>query len=255
MRAPAWPTPAAFSRVRASRWIWCVLGSRSIGGGPFERGGPANRRPSPPSRRPSCKIRTVRTLAKADRLWRRLSCGGRRLSVAVIAAGYADGVLRAQSPAWLWVASMARVGVMLGRISMDLIAIDVSDCPAWRAPGDHGPTARPRRCLLDDAAQAASKTPSRMKFLPGMGGRANGDRVYRGRARLNPVRVIGRMPPLDTAPAGRRRGPVRPCAARSAAFSPPWFFPAGRPADDGDRLPCPCRWSASPPCSPARPWP
>jgi alanine racemase len=48
--------------------------------------------------------------------------------VATISAGYADGVLRGMGPeAWLW-AGETRCKV-LGRISMDLIGVDVTDCP------------------------------------------------------------------------------------------------------------------------------
>ncbi len=55
------------------------------------------------------------------------------LRVAVVAAGYADGVLRAGGPRLYGSLDGARLPV-LGRISMDLLALDVSDCPAAR-PG------------------------------------------------------------------------------------------------------------------------
>jgi alanine racemase len=98
-----------------------------------------------------------------------------RLSVAVIAAGYADGVLRAQSPAgYGWLDGARRR--MLGRISMDLIAIDVSDCPAARA-GDMVQLLGPH-VLLDDVA-TASKTVA-YEILTRMSGRAN--RHWHGRA-------------------------------------------------------------------------
>ena len=72
------------------------------------------------------------------------------LSVALIAAGYADGVLRSQSPAgYGWLRGARRR--ILGRISMDLIAIDVSDDPAAR-PGDMVELLGPN-LLLDDVAQ------------------------------------------------------------------------------------------------------
>jgi alanine racemase len=53
--------------------------------------------------------------------------------IAIVAAGYADGVLRSSSPrgyAWL----EGRLCPYVGRVSMDLIAIDVSDAEAAR-PG------------------------------------------------------------------------------------------------------------------------
>src|SRR6202007_179569 len=75
------------------------------------------------------------------------------LKVAIIAAGHADGVLRAQSPAGYGVFDGLRRR-FLGRVSMDLIAIDVSEGIAPR-PGDMvqliGPDA-----LVDDVAAAAS---------------------------------------------------------------------------------------------------
>jgi alanine racemase len=56
------------------------------------------------------------------------------MRIAVVAAGYADGVLRAQSPAgYGWVRGLRRR--LLGRVSMDLIAIDVSEGET-PAPGE-----------------------------------------------------------------------------------------------------------------------
>ena len=55
------------------------------------------------------------------------------LRVAIVAAGYADGVLRAGAPGLYGFLDGRRLPV-LGRISMDLIALDVSDCPPVR-PG------------------------------------------------------------------------------------------------------------------------
>lgn len=72
--------------------------------------------------------------------------------IAIVAAGHADGVLRAAYPKGeVWFAG-ARRG-MLGRISMDLIAVDVTGCDAARPGalvqllGD--------KILLDEAAAAA----------------------------------------------------------------------------------------------------
>jgi alanine racemase len=71
--------------------------------------------------------------------------------VAVAACGYADGVLRAGSPqgyGWMNGAACA----FLGRISMDLIALDVSGCEA--TPGDRVELFGPH-ISLDHAARAA----------------------------------------------------------------------------------------------------
>lgn len=57
----------------------------------------------------------------------------RPMRIAIVAAGYADGVLRAQSPSgYGWLDGRRRA--LLGRVSMDLIAIDVSDASDVR-PG------------------------------------------------------------------------------------------------------------------------
>ncbi|WP_174301307.1 alanine racemase, partial [Caulobacter sp. S45] len=54
----------------------------------------------------------------------------RALRVAVVGLGYADGVLRAsERPRYGWFAGAKRA--VLGRISMDLIALDVTGCEAW----------------------------------------------------------------------------------------------------------------------------
>jgi alanine racemase len=53
--------------------------------------------------------------------------------VAILAAGYADGVPRAAHPRGaVWFDGARRP--MLGRVSMDLIAVDITDCDAAR-PG------------------------------------------------------------------------------------------------------------------------
>jgi alanine racemase len=75
----------------------------------------------------------------------------RPMRIAVIGAGYADGVLRAASPGgygWL----DKRCGIV-GRISMDLIALDVTDCEA-ALPGAFMELIGPN-VALDDAAHAA----------------------------------------------------------------------------------------------------
>jgi alanine racemase len=76
----------------------------------------------------------------------------RQTRVAILAAGYADGVLRSFSPGgYAFLAGERRP--LLGRVSMDLIAIDVTGCDA-AIPGAMvellGPNA-----LVDDAARQA----------------------------------------------------------------------------------------------------
>ncbi len=53
----------------------------------------------------------------------------RPLRAAIIAAGYADGLLRSASPG-AYAALHGRRAPILGRVSMDLIALDVTDIPA-----------------------------------------------------------------------------------------------------------------------------
>jgi alanine racemase len=99
------------------------------GGGPFQR--------------PDPRIRAVATLEAPILQVREASAGEpvgyggafttiRPTRIAIVAAGYADGVLRAQSPnGAVWFAGARRV--LLGRVSMDLIAIDVTGCDEARA--------------------------------------------------------------------------------------------------------------------------
>lgn len=75
--------------------------------------------------------------------------------VGILGAGYADGVLRASSPrGGAWFAGHRRR--LLGRISMDLIAIDLTGAPA--APGDMVELIGPN-LTLDAAALAAGASP------------------------------------------------------------------------------------------------
>ena len=85
---------------------------------------------------------------------------------AIVSAGYADGYLRASAPeGGAWLAGARRR--LLGRVSMDLIAIDVTGAEA--SPGDMveliGPNLR-----LEDAAKAAGA--SAYEFLIRMGRRS-----------------------------------------------------------------------------------
>jgi len=75
--------------------------------------------------------------------------------VAIIAAGYADGVPRAAFPKGaVWFDGALRP--MLGRVSMDLIAIDITDCDAAR-PGAMVELFGPN-LSVDVAAEAAGTT-------------------------------------------------------------------------------------------------
>jgi alanine racemase len=72
--------------------------------------------------------------------------------VAIVAAGYADGVPRAAFPRGeVWFDGLRRP--MLGRVSMDLIAVDVTDCDAAR-PGAMVELFG-ANLPVDDAAEAA----------------------------------------------------------------------------------------------------
>jgi alanine racemase len=97
------------------------------------------------------------------------------LRIAVIAAGYADGVLRSSSPGGaVWIAGRRRP--LRGRVSMDLIAADVTGCDEAR-PGDMAELIGPN-LLLDDAADAAGTVS--YELLTRLSPRL--DRVYLGEA-------------------------------------------------------------------------
>lgn len=96
---------------------------------------------------------------------------GSQMTVAVLAAGYADGILRSSSPrGFAWFDGARRA--LLGRLSMDLIAVDVTGSDA-AAPGALvellGPNAP-----LDLAARAAGT--AAYELLVRLGPRA--ERVY-----------------------------------------------------------------------------
>ena len=100
------------------------------GGGP--RGRPDPRlRPVATLTAPVLQVRTVRPGDSVG--YGAAFTAERTLRVAVVAAGYADGVLRAGAPGLYGFLDGRRLPV-LGRVSMDLIALDASDHPAAR-PG------------------------------------------------------------------------------------------------------------------------
>jgi len=115
-----------------------------------------------PEGRPDARIRPVATFA-AEVLQVREVGGGESVGysrgfvadgptrVATIGAGYADGVLRSNSPAGR-VAVAGRLRPILGRVSMDVLAVDVTglDVDAGDEVELFGTTR-----MLDDAARAA----------------------------------------------------------------------------------------------------
>jgi alanine racemase len=93
--------------------------------------------------------------------------------VAIVAAGYADGVLRSTAGnGVVWFAGAERR--MLGRVSMDLIAIDVTGCEDAQ-PGAMVELIGPN-ILIDEAAAAAGTVS--YEVLTRLGARA--ERVYLG---------------------------------------------------------------------------
>ncbi|WGM38681.1 alanine racemase [Caulobacter sp. NIBR1757] len=91
---------------------------------------------------------------------------GEPLKVAIVSAGYADGYLRASAPdGGAWFAGRRRR--LLGRVSMDLIAIDITGAQA--KAGDMVELVGPN-LLLDEAAKAAGA--SAYEFLVRMGRRS-----------------------------------------------------------------------------------
>ncbi len=94
------------------------------------------------------------------------------MTIATVAAGYADGVLRASHPnAHAYVGGETRP--LLGRVSMDLIAVDVTGLKV--TAGDPVELLGPH-IALDDAARAAGT--NAYEVLTRLGPRA--ERVYRG---------------------------------------------------------------------------
>jgi alanine racemase len=115
-----------------------------------------------PEGRPDPRIRPVATLTAEVLQVRDLPAGesvgysrgyiaGAARRIATCGAGYADGVARSASPrGQVWAAGALRP--LLGRVSMDVIAVDVTDTDI--APGDRVELFGANR-LLDDAATAA----------------------------------------------------------------------------------------------------
>ncbi|HUO22741.1 MAG TPA: alanine racemase [Caulobacteraceae bacterium] len=97
------------------------------------------------------------------------------LRIAVVAAGYADGVLRSAWPKGAaWIAG--KRCALRGRVSMDLLAVDVTGCDGAR-PGDMAELFG-ANILLDDAAEAAGTVS--YELLTRLAGRL--ERLYLGEA-------------------------------------------------------------------------
>jgi alanine racemase len=93
------------------------------------------------------------------------------MRVAVLAAGYADGIIRAAAgQAYAWAAGARRP---LLAVNMDLIIVDIADAPL--SPGDHVELLG-ANVLLDDLANAAGSVAH--EVLTRLSTRA--ERVYRG---------------------------------------------------------------------------
>ena len=124
-------------------------GISMFGGGPF--GTPdARLRPVAILEAPILQVRTVRAGETVG--YSANFTAERELRVGVLALGYADGVLRASSPRGaVWFEGARRP--ILGRVSMDLTAVDLTGC----AVGQAGDTAEVfgANLPLDEAAAAA----------------------------------------------------------------------------------------------------
>lgn len=103
---------------------------------------------------------------------------GRRSTIATLLAGYGDGVHRAASPGVKVYAGGALCPVV-GRISMDLITVDVTDAPEPVEIGDKVEIFG-QRARIEDAAAAAGTIG--YELLTGLGARALRRYVWRGAA-------------------------------------------------------------------------
>lgn len=104
------------------------------GGSPFDD--PALDAGVEPVVRVSAPVLQVRDLSAGDTVGygAEFAAPGPRVA-ATVAAGYADGVLRSAAPGGYAVLNGARAPY-LGRVSMDLIVIDVTNAPRRPVPGD-----------------------------------------------------------------------------------------------------------------------
>jgi alanine racemase len=171
------------ARASLANTAGCFLGPRFrhdlarpgvglVGGGPFEASHPAIQ-PVATLEAPILQVRTVRAGETVG--YGATFTATETLDVAILAAGFADGVLRALGAGgYGWFEGRARP--FLGRISMDLIALDVTGCEAARPGawvellGEHVP--------LDEVARRAGTVPYEILTRPAH----RIARLYRGRA-------------------------------------------------------------------------
>jgi alanine racemase len=140
-----------------------------FGGGPREKPDPRLKAVA----RLQSPILQVRRIQAGDQIgYGSMFTAARPMRVGVLGAGYADGVIRGvygQASAWV---GAARAPILT--VSMDLIAIDLEDCPD-AGVGDLAELLGPS-ALLDDLAAAARSVPH--EILVRLGRRA--ERVYLG---------------------------------------------------------------------------
>jgi alanine racemase len=144
--------------------------------------------PTPGARNPmrpvvglQARIAQVRTLPRGETVGYNAGWTARRTTrIAVVAVGYADGYLRAASASDLAPGGDAIVaGVrcpLAGRVSMDLLAIDVTDLPDNAARRGELVTLIGEEITVDDLAQSAGTIG--YEVLTSLGRRYH--RVYRG---------------------------------------------------------------------------
>ncbi|HRY07165.1 MAG TPA: alanine racemase [Hyphomicrobiaceae bacterium] len=111
---------------------YALYGGQAFGGGPT---------PVAPAVRLHVKILQVRDVAPGQSVGYSATWSPQRLSrIAIIAAGYADGLFRQLSRAsggdGGFVAINGQLTPIVGRVSMDLITVDVSDIVPTPQPGD-----------------------------------------------------------------------------------------------------------------------
>lgn len=151
----------AFDAVRPGISLW--------GGGPEGRPDPRIR-PVATFSAPVLQVRPVPTGESVG--YARGKVADQPLTVATVGAGYADGVMRATSPrGQVFVAGQLRP--ILGRISMDALAVDVTGLDVLE--GDRVELFGPNRAI-DDAARDTGTIA--YELLTSVGGRV--DRTYTG---------------------------------------------------------------------------
>jgi alanine racemase len=157
--ASLFPTPAAAWPIRrGSSWAPITLRPGTAGDQPLWRRSARYRRRAHPGRGDlrSADPAGSRNVPRGESIgYGATFTATDNTRVAIVAVGYADGVPRAAHPRGaVWFDGKRRP--MLGRVSMDLIAIDVTDCDAAR-PGAMVQIIGPN-LPVDDAAAAAGTT-------------------------------------------------------------------------------------------------